>query len=126
MRVGQTCIYVDYLLICQLPVFKFLAEISTSCLLISAQVQFVSDSFPAQPQVSIRRFTRTSKGPVIQQSVSLPDHSQRSTLAEFHVPPNLTPQVLIEDNFSELVEIVEEVNQPILALSFVLYNAYSA
>ena len=89
-----------------------MAEISTSCLLISAQVQFVSDSSPAQPQVSIRRFTRTSKGPVIQQSVSLPDHSQRSTLAEFHVPPNLTPQVLIEDNFSELVEIVEEVNQP--------------
>ena len=81
-------------------------------MLISAQVQFDSDSSPAQPQISIQRFTRTNKGPATQQSVSLPDHSQRSALAEFHIPPDLTPQVLIEDNFSELVEIVAEVSQP--------------
>ena len=44
--------------------------------------------------------------PVTQQTVSLENYSQRLVLDELHIPPDLTFQVLIEDNFSEFVDIL--------------------
>ena len=46
--------------------------------------------------------------PVTQQTVLLENFSQRSFPDDLQLPPSLTPEVLIENNISEFVDILEE------------------
>ena len=69
---------------------------------------FVSDSSPAQPRKRVSKPSDTSKAPVTQQTVLLENFSQRSIPADLQLPPSLTPQVLIENNISEFVDILHE------------------
>ena len=69
---------------------------------------FVSKSSPAQPRKGVPKLYEDNIAPVFQQPVLLENYAQKSAQDEFHIHPDWTSQVLIEDNFSEVVDIIDE------------------
>ena len=68
---------------------------------------FVSDSSPAKPKRSAVNPSKANKAPVTQRSLLLRSWSRKPQISESGVPPQLIPQVLIEDNLNEFFDPVE-------------------
>ena len=79
----------------------------TSNIHISTIQDFVSDSSPAKPKRSAVNPSKANKAPVTQRSLLLRSCSRKPQISESDVPPELIPQVLIEDILNEFVDPVE-------------------